>query len=1271
MSETITDPNMVLLHLPLTLSQHSPTIARDVMQSYELASLRMDQEPTDETQFIHQEIQARFFSGYQPNDRCLIFHGLGSGKCVHPDTLIQTSQGSMTMEQLWLTFSDLIIKDPESLSTYWATLKFAVTVQSYDLDKESFCPGAITALYKQWIHEPVMKITLANQRHLMKTQKHRVWTQRGWATHVTLDDAILCEDDTWSKIIQMETVDYMGDVYDMEIYHHHTYIANGLVTHNTCTAALIHERFKELLISGAQRPPALVIVPNRNYISQYESQIFNVCAKDTYIINLPTIDPEEPMLAGEQRRDRIPAAIHKALRESYVFYTIDGFYKKIKSSDDASLLNQFSNRDIIIDEAHQLHPFLPEYHRFTHVVQNSRIFLLSGTPIWDKATELPRLYNLLLPLDRQFKDPPKPPPKPGKRPQGEEAAMPGRKKKEKVKHEVTQFIKEYYEPGTSLMKPEKRQEFKDRIRGLTSYLRTKLPGTKIQYMGRTQPFVQYYPIVPCVMSEFQAAINRKVWSETPSEEGERDEPAESSSVLRGPREAATFVFPDGTYGTGRSNEAGKTPKAFLKYIDFTNTGVWKYKSGSVLADIRDHLSKYSAKFHTIVEGLKANPNEVTIIFVDNVQSGGGAINLGLILASFELEFQWALKPRQISTPRQPDEPRRFVVFSSIKGTTNSDVDQRRMIDLISRPENRYGDYCSVIIMSKKTATGVDIKNVRRFYQIMPYWNLSLPRQAAGRSERAGGHVSFPLEERYIKHNMLVAVYPGQVKGKVSLKTSIDLYIHRMAEQKDYKNSDALRAAIESAWDCALTYKRNIPTHSTDDSPECFYQSCNYYCDAYDRDSPDVDTSTTPWTYTSDATTMDYSNYMIYHSHSDIQTIKTRLKALFHHYFALPLNRIYTLIEALPESTIQTFIVLEALQQLISQQDPILNRYGQINYLREQSNWFYLVPSMGLQTRFTDTTMASSPLLLQSMSLQHVLTLQAYESDRLRIDSILTSQTFTREAIESLHYDSIIALIEIGIQQYGLGPTFQELYPQHIRSWHEGEYSWAHNLRTLEYHHRGFPPHSAFKPKSKPEDIPHLGYRILDADHGMAVWTFVPSDLWAEVNTLFTHVEQETTSQEATGRRPKDVTLDEIPQGVFGFINKDKKFSIRRIEGPGQKVTKGAVCMEGGWTMKKLLDLLIDLKFYPHFETEVTQKDMAKNLQRSYEVSLNRPMATLQDQVYEITKTWKTRDQIDALTHEQLATLMAIHNTQGVKATLCQLIQRWLESRGLVLEFTQF
>ena len=80
---------------------------------------------------------------------------------------------------------------------------------------------------------------------------------------------------------------------------------------------------------------------------------------------------------------------------------------------DQSIKKEFSNKIIIIDEIHNIKTqansdgeeklqIYKEFWRMFHLIINSKILLLSGTPMTDNVDEIADVMNLLLPRDNQI-----------------------------------------------------------------------------------------------------------------------------------------------------------------------------------------------------------------------------------------------------------------------------------------------------------------------------------------------------------------------------------------------------------------------------------------------------------------------------------------------------------------------------------------------------------------------------------------------------------------------------------------------------------------------------------------------------------------------------------------------------------------------------------------------------------------------------------------------------------------------------------------------------
>lgn len=1229
--------------LPSTVHADSDTVAYDAMLNYELFNHRLTARPLEHKEFIHQELQERFYSNKQPNDRALIYHGIGSGKCVHPFTRIQVDGFMVPIQDVWkyVSITSNAIDDPETPGAQWWILKNKLDVRCYDPKASKDTYSSVYAVYRQYVEESLVQIEFQSGRRVTITQAHRlakIVNQSTktivWTNILRPGDLILTDQVKSGSLDTISTVTlsgYHGYVYDLEVDEYHNYYIDGILGHNTCTSVLIHENFKRRPLSGTFEYPALVIVPNKDVAVQYESEIVNSCTHGVYAVKkTSTDDPDGDVSIGKIKRDHTMAYIRKAIRMSYEVVTMEKFAKDVSKLPIHEIRKRYNQRDIIVDEAHRLQETTKEgqpnmyasIYRFVTAFDpdpeftgplSIRLFLLTGTPIWDKPYELASLFNLVIKPEDRFKKP------------------------------KSTFMKQFMNLKTMTLNPDKREDFKRRVRGYMSYLRTDLSDTKVTYEGIKAPLSHYYPVVPCVMSKFQSKIVKKLW--TPES---KTTAVDKNTLLHGPQEASTFVFPDKSYGS----------EGFKKHIRLMGvrrkggpkklgSHPWyEYMSKDTITDIYNHLDEYSSKFHKIVQDLLANPNEVGVVFLDTVTTGGGVVNLGLILNESP-EFTLVYKASQIAQPRKPNEPRRVVMFTSKDGTTHDTNEIRRMLSIINSPENKYGDYCSVIIMSKKVSTGINIYNTRRFYQ-KPYWNMSLLRQSSGRVKRARGHEAFPVNERYIKEYTLVSVYAGDesVKGYSGFSTTktIDTYIHGIAERKDRASAELLRAAIESSWDCALAYNRNVHRMSSDGSPECLYAECNYECDNYPKKY--INKSGRVWTYTINPNEARFGNFFEDYALDDMKDLLDEIKDLFRHYTSLPFDIILALLGK--KHGLYDYKLLKCLGYMIDTRDVVYNRHGFACVLKEASDVYYLVRIHSDAKKAIDSSSADRSLVVSRTSLEDILQRDMYKSDNEKIKAIF-SKGVTLESLNELYFDSILTVVEIGIAEFDQGPVFMKLLPNHIK--HRNSV-WYHNLKTMAepYIGRGIPALKFF-------DAKETGYRMLPDNQESRLWTPVDPDSIGSVKKMFVSDRKAATfkgkdkgkRKTTEARQVGDITRDEVPGGVFGFYD-DGKFSIREIEQPGERKRKGARCMEVGWTKNRLVGLYGHVGYFPKLKKDPSVPTGTEDLKAALDVILGT----------------KFKHYIDttSLSRDQLTSLVTLYNMK--KGDICSMLSTWMEDHQLVI-----
>ena len=998
---------------------------------------------------------------------------------------------------------------------------------------------------------------------------------------------------------------------------------HGMGTGKTCTSSLIVEHFKSVKVNDKPRRRALVFVPNEDLERSYRKQVAYQCAsEEVYIPQFTKEEIEEMMEAGmsitEMTEMKKEVRMRKLISETYDITTYEKFFFKTTrgggvvktvprlSRDDEEIRALYSNRVIIIDEAHNLRKktkdkdkrsMYEEMFRFLHTVDGCKIILLTGTPIWDKASEFAGLMNLILPLNKQF-------------PIGGE------------------FMKTYYNKDGKF-KEDKMDEFKNMIRGKISYLRPMTTTAKKIERGVKEPLTEYVTVYPCVMSEFQYQYSEEAASEVEivkmkyrTKEGgveTKEREIKGGSIRKNARDAANFVFPifdkngsktGGSYGTTGFNEN----------IESYNKGKnYRYKNQKIRNEIKNNLSMYSTKFSAIIELIKNNPTELVFIYNEFVVHCGGIINLALVLQ--EHGFVWAKNAKEIETP---SDKKRFVAITSNKATTHESKKIEDVLTSFNAVDNSHGERCQIIIGSKKIGLGLNIKHIRQVHVVMPHWNLPSISQALFRAFRLDSHISLPENERYVNVYYHVAVKSGKHSvadiyppdAKFSSKKTIDVDIYNIAETKESYNTPIYRLTKEISWDCALAYERNVLETDVNDTRECDYQECNYRCDNYPTKY--INKKGKVWKYSVKETLR--NTYDEFYSAEKLNEIGTKIIELFGFYFVLRIDMILKLINVQKRSI---NILLRSLDYLISTKVEIKNRYGFYNYLKEKGNVYFLSDDID-GNNISSSIYPYHPMVYSKTSISDTIKKIEYKEDLHTIDKICKNMNY--ENILELHYVSIILLIEYLISNKNQKTKkLLEKFNNYIIDIGNGNYS--HNMYSNDYLGKGLPP-------SQPKILDIV--RIYDSSKG--VWkTALPKESIKVVKVMKKEKKKEEEIK-------KDI-WENNPYGYYGFRDDKGKFKIREKETPGQRPTKGSVCMESAWSKTRIFDMLAKNKILPEPSDKL----------------LGQPRDKLVDSIKAQPELSQFND-FNKYTDEELSKILTLKLLS--KSDLCNLIEEWLKSKNL-------
>lgn len=144
---------------------------------------------------------------------------------------------------------------------------------------------------------------------------------------------------------------------------------------------------------------------------------------------------------------------------------------------------------------------------------------------------------------------------------------------------------------------------------------------------------------------------------------------------------------------------------------------------------------------------------------------------------------------------------------------HGDIDPKERYEAVNAmndKDNIYGDIVKIIFITSAGAEGISLKNIRQCHIMEPHWNESRIIQVIGRGNRLCSHRMLPINERILDVYRYKSIHPN--------KQSTDEYIEKTAQYKEEINKSFLNAIKEAAVDCELNYNIN---KNVDKDLKCF------------------------------------------------------------------------------------------------------------------------------------------------------------------------------------------------------------------------------------------------------------------------------------------------------------------------------------------------------------------------------------------------------------------------------------------------------------------
>jgi len=83
-----------------------------------------------------------------PYKGLLMFHGVGTGKCVLPGTKVYINDEILNVEQIWNKYYTINTLISDNENGVWSNPLTLLTTSSIDINNNKICNGIITRLYR-------------------------------------------------------------------------------------------------------------------------------------------------------------------------------------------------------------------------------------------------------------------------------------------------------------------------------------------------------------------------------------------------------------------------------------------------------------------------------------------------------------------------------------------------------------------------------------------------------------------------------------------------------------------------------------------------------------------------------------------------------------------------------------------------------------------------------------------------------------------------------------------------------------------------------------------------------------------------------------------------------------------------------------------------------------------------------------------------------------------------------------------------------------------
>ena len=597
---------------------------------------------------------------------------------------------------------------------------------------------------------------------------------------------------------------------------------HGLGSGKTCAAMQVaEETFNALARNGTPRRTFIVAAPNLQ--AQFKSALYDPEKLQNIngVWRLPGCVSSEllaealPDPKSNETKESILKNLDRAVVRRYRFVGPDQLanmvYKVLErfagiaskqqrlAAEQRAMTEAFGHRLYIIDEAHDLRVSGPgntkrawdALRKIAEKADETRVLLLTATPVFDTASDIISLLNLLLLNDG----------KPALR-QAAFFTSDGKLRSDESAQKLAKVVTGYvsFVPSQDvrafpyLLMPEQFE-----------YSQPDIPPASIPLRGdELQNHNRILDLAYVKLSAYQDGILITLLQKVRASKRGFGHTDMGKLIM-----ALNFVYP----GFDAKSKSAKVEnfigdKGLLGVVrNVSGRGSAKRLAGpytydpaieSTYGDIfaRPNLDTYSAKLTRVLSEIERGEG-VVLVYSQYLESGAVPFALALEKAGYfraDGENLWDSGAGATAAAEAAAQPRGGYVL--ITGDKTLSPNNSNAVAMATAADNTNGEKVKVVLISQAGSQGVDLRNIRQVHLIDPWYNLGRAEQIIGRGRRRCSHAALPADKR----NVSVYMYSTLLQNG---EESPDSYIYNLAAAKAIEGGMITRALKEWAVDCYI------------------------------------------------------------------------------------------------------------------------------------------------------------------------------------------------------------------------------------------------------------------------------------------------------------------------------------------------------------------------------------------------------------------------------------------------------------------------------------